>query len=189
MSNASESIPSEGTETHRPESLGSSYSKPPIGIARDPVFTRLDVPDPEIDQAMPLEAVRPDFKISSVALRRHRERNLVTYLRERMRLFGQRPLVIAELPLGALRAVEGKLRRLVVGMPRLPALLVGGKPACIALGATRDQCDALSFHAVSLGRVVGSVLGVRLATRPRLNEPALTNSVGRLTYAVGRPSR
>jgi hypothetical protein len=54
--------------------------------------------------------------------------------------------VAAELALAAPGAVERELRRLVVGEPRLPALLVGRQPASVALSAGRDQRDALRTH-------------------------------------------
>jgi hypothetical protein len=58
---------------------------------------------------------------------------------------------VAELSLRALRAVERELRRLVVGQPRLPAILVGWQPESAALRAGGDQRDALGVHATSLG--------------------------------------
>ena len=61
-------------------------------------------------------------------------------------------LVRAELLLGALRAVERELRRLVVGQPRLPALLICLQPVRLALGARRDQRDTLERQGPSLGR-------------------------------------
>ena len=46
----------------------------------------------------------------------------------------------------------------------LPALLVRWEPDGAALSATRDQGNVLGFHRCESKPVVGSVLGVRLAT-------------------------
>jgi hypothetical protein len=46
-----------------------------------------------------------------------------------------------------------------------PALLVGGEPGSAALGALRDQGDALGVHAATLRDPIEKVLGVRLAAR------------------------
>jgi hypothetical protein len=74
-----------------------------------------------------------------------------THPTDRRRPTRGRDSVAAELPLGALWAVEDELRRLVVGEVRRPARLVGWQPPRVALGATRDQRNALSTHEPSLG--------------------------------------
>jgi hypothetical protein len=58
----------------------------------------------------------------------------------------------SEFPLRAARAEEGHLRRLVVGEVRGPALLVRWQPEGVALGAVRNDRNALSAHEPSLGR-------------------------------------
>jgi hypothetical protein len=55
-------------------------------------------------------------------------------------------LVVAELPLGAIRAVERELRGLIVGEVRLPAVLVRRQPDRATLGALRDCRDAFGTH-------------------------------------------
>jgi hypothetical protein len=53
-------------------------------------------------------------------------------------------MVVPELPLGALRAVEDELVvRVEIGAP---ALLIGGQPAVAALGALWDQSDLFGAH-------------------------------------------
>jgi hypothetical protein len=82
-----------------------------------------------------------------------------------------------ELALPPLRAVEGELRRLVVGEPRLPALLISRQPAGLALGAVRES-DAFGAHAPTLratregARQVRLLAPVQLATSRLRARPA-----------------
>ena len=73
----------------------------------------------------------------------------------------------AELPPRAPRAAESELLRLVIGEIRAPPILVRRQPHLAALGALRDQDDALGAHGRSLGEQLRSLLGVRLG-RPAL---------------------
>ena len=54
--------------------------------------------------------------------------------------------LLAELPLGAFRAVEGDLGRLVVCEEGSPASLVVRHPKIAALSTPRHQCDGLGAH-------------------------------------------
>jgi hypothetical protein len=47
-------------------------------------------------------------------------------------------------------AVEGELRRLVIGEVGLPAILVRWQPHLAALGALRHQSDSLGAHVSDL---------------------------------------
>ena len=65
----------------------------------------------------------------------------------RMESATRRALVVAELALGALRAVERELRRLVVGQVGRPALLRERPPEPFTLCTLRDELDdAPSTH-------------------------------------------
>jgi hypothetical protein len=95
--------------------------------------------------------------------------------------------VAAELPLTADRAMEHDLGRLVVCQPRLPARLVGREPASVALGARRDQRDALGAQCCSRERRTRGVAWARagvVEAAKRTARCALSRGAGRSSEAV-----
>jgi hypothetical protein len=96
-------------------------------------------------------------------------------------------LRFAELALGAVRAVEDDLRRLVVGVVGTPALLVGRQPAGLALRAARDQGEALAVpgwrrSVLLAGDAVPVAIKVRVvAHRAAVNQRAAPEICDRVT--------